>query len=403
MSELHAPRSITIPAAKVGEIASIDLPEWCARNNQPHRLVAEPSSAHFLLKGLEGVGAVVPYTYPRMFIARVADADLVAPHGLVITPDGQMAFKALGARDDSQLKTLSECLKGPDQSGQYSLHRPTPQYMVEHECVFLGGHGPPGHFLGQDLMRLAQVAMLPEVAHLPIAVYDTVSDRNLQFLDLVGYPASRRITIPARGAVRFKTAWMASSPLYRLDTIRACLWPDAVWWLRSQTAKLINRTGRSRTRLAIPRKAPDWRFAVNQPEIDAVLARAGISVIDIPAQTATETVKSMADAELIVTFGGVSGEHTMFAPPDCVIIEVAAPEWVGAFGPRAFAAVLGQPFARLVSTPASPPATAAAGLTVPVQAQEGRYTSACHFVTDCSDLAGALVKADVAISQIRPV
>jgi hypothetical protein len=86
---------------------------------------------------------------------------------------------------------------------------------VESECIYFGGYAHPGHYLGQTLTKLALLNWLPEIKHLPIAVYDNLSQKELDYLDFVGFPAQRRIVVPSSGATRFDAVWMLSSPLRR--------------------------------------------------------------------------------------------------------------------------------------------------------------------------------------------
>ena len=241
--------------------------------------------------------------------------------------------------------------------------------------------------LGQDASRLALAATAPETSRLPIAVYDSVAPRNLEFLDLLGYPASRRMVIPAAGATHFNAVWLSSSALYRRDALRSRIWLDAIWWLRSQMAPTTGPWPTRRPRIAILRVETDWRQAVNQPEINQLLVRHDIVVLDFESMSAADRVRAVAHASLIVTFGGVGGELTMFAPPDCVIVEVAAPGWNGIFGPVAFAGILGQPFSRLVSILATRDESSAAGLTPPDPYNSQPYGRICHFRSDCDQLA----------------
>jgi len=144
---------------------------------------------------------------------------------------------------------------------------------------------------------------------------------------------------------------MLSSPLRREAKHPILIWAEAIWWLRQATAHVSSRSA-VRRRLFIPRAAGDITPMVNKPLVSAVLAEAGFEVLDIAAMSARQIIEAASAAEIIVTSGGVDGDNTIFSPPDCAIIELTAPGWTGAFGPRMFAATIGQGFTRIVGTEA---------------------------------------------------
>ena len=93
-----------------------------------------------------------------------------------------------------------------------------------------------------------------------------------------------------------------------------------------------------------------------------VAQKFGVTPIDLGGVGAKEQIEAVAAAEIIVCLAGAASQVTAFAPADCAIIELAPPDWVGFFGPRAFASALGQPFGRIIGKGASPEESAAAGL-----------------------------------------
>ncbi len=372
---------------------------WCQAHDEPYRQVSDLQSYPLVIRHIDGTAEQIACERPRMYLARMSKADIVPPTCAVWTSDDCLYVDGLGTNDSELGHALSACVTGAGSVGTKIVARPRRIATSTVESVFFGGHAPPGHFLGQDASRLALAAMSPETSRLPIAVYDTVAPRNLEYLDLLSYPASRRIIITTAGATHFDAVWLSSSALYRRDALRSRIWPDAIWWLRSQIAPITGPWPTRRPRIAIPRVETDWRRAVNQSEINQVLERHNIVALDFESMSAIDRIHAVAYASLIVTFGGVGGELTMLAPPDCVIVEVAAPGWNGIFGPVSFAGILGQPFFRLVSTPATRDESIAAGLTPPNPSDIRPYDRICHFRTDCDSLAKVLLQAGMRAHQ----
>jgi hypothetical protein len=140
------------------------------------------------------------------------------------------------------------------------------------------------------------------------------------------------------------------------------IWPDAVWSMRAATAQYARPLNKQRPRLYIPRGVAGWRRLGNETEVLSILNSFGVHSIDLSNLSAAEQIGAVSNAELIVCVLGAASEITVFAPPDCAIIELTPPEFVGTFGPVAFADIYGQPFARLVGRALSVEETAAAGL-----------------------------------------
>jgi len=338
---------------------------WCRSRGQPYREFASSRelslSFNSLVRDDPTLNVALKSHSPAMFVGCVTNARLVPHEGFVCTPDQHILYEALAYKDSNPKEGLGRFCIGVDKTGRCVMVLPDHSPRVGENCVFIGGNKNFGHFIIQNLLRVALLKDLPEVRDLPIAVYDGLPQRYLQFLDLLGYPATRRITIAADVPTRFDNVWLLSSPMYRQRDESAQIWPPAVEKLRSALAQ-STRSGDKRPRLFLSRANAQWRRLVNEPDILATCAKFGVIPVDLGSLAAKDQVAAIGNAEIVVCPAGASSQVTAFAPPDCAVIELFPPDVVAFFGPRAFAAMSAQPYARVVGQTASADDTAAAGL-----------------------------------------
>jgi len=371
------------------------LDAYCHARHQPYVEFAPPRPArdHILL-GIGGDGDRLPplkFGSPRMFAGRIERTTILSPYGFACTEIGVLIYEGLSGRDYAPVEDLAGFARGADVDG-VQIELPPNRTVVADECVFFGGIGNFGHFIFAYLLKLASFHWLPELRHLPLAVYDSMPPRFLEFLDILGFPAERRILIP-EAAVDFKRVWLLSSPMARDANVVPVIWPEALWSARIATAGLHRPTNVARPRLLIPRGDAGWRRVINEQEMVNVLGRFGVGAVDLSKMSARDQIATVSNASLFVSMGGAASEIAVFLPPDCAVIEIVPAKLGGALGPIAFAAAYNQPYARIVGRVASDAEVAEAGLPAPPP--EHFYDK--DFFVDCVELERLLAAATTAV------
>ncbi|MBM3515038.1 MAG: glycosyltransferase family 61 protein [Alphaproteobacteria bacterium] len=299
---------------------------------------------------------------PEMYFGKVAHAEIDAPSAYVLTNDNQVICHGLTARDYRTKKDFGRRLIGVDAQQRMLVSPVFSPHVVNEECIYFGGMTNFGHFIFQGLLRLALLGWAPKLRSLPIAVHEGMPARYYEFLDILGLPAERRIAIPNASPTQFAAVWLLSSPFYRDQHRSVMLWPEAVWAIRAATAHMLNSVSSKRTRLFIPRGRAKWRRVTNESEITRILTARGVETIDLESMSAADQIRSVSNAELIVSVNGAGSAITMFAPVDCVQMQFVLPEFIGSFGTRGFAADLSQPYFKVVGRIASEAEVRAADL-----------------------------------------
>ncbi|MBM3512529.1 MAG: glycosyltransferase family 61 protein [Alphaproteobacteria bacterium] len=318
---------------------------------------------------LRGIGPVegsnkLEYRYirPETFCGLVRDADVIPTEGAICTGDRRVIFQSLTAKDYEPKNTFGSYLQGERSGKAYRLQLEKFGPPVRHACIFLGGTSNFGHFVCQYLLRLALVDRIPDIADLPVAIFSGLPERYLQFLELVGLGPNRRFEVPSDQITTFESAWIFSSPVFRAADRSLNIWPEAYWWLRLKVSKLLGPATTPRLKIYLERGTAKWRRMLNEGAVKDALGKQGFHIVELSTLSAENQIRAVGNAAIIVCASGASAQITIFAPCDCVVIELMPPNFHAFFGPVATAAVLGQSFARVIGRHASPAETVSYGL-----------------------------------------
>ena len=368
----------------------MSLEAWCAGQGQPYYRLTERVDGRYVKSAIRAEEArrieMTKIDRPAGFAGRVRDADLLPPHGFLRGQNGVVVYRGLGTRDTELAADLGRFLESADRVSMVSAEPASTS--IDDECVYIGGHANFGHFINQGLMRLSMIERIPDCSVLPIAVYDNLPGRFLDFLDLLGYPAERRISIPADRITRFRRAWLLSSPSYRGIGNEYFISPESVWALKAAAARLV-APSRIRRRIFVARADAMWRRLVNSGDVATVHDRQGFESVDFARIPALQQIETAMSAEILVSTLGAGSAISIFTQPDCAQIELLPPEFSGFFGTAGFALMTGQPLARIVGRVASVAEIEAAGLV----ANPGAIPRDQDFVADCRDLDSVLSAA----------
>ncbi|MBM3515388.1 MAG: glycosyltransferase family 61 protein [Alphaproteobacteria bacterium] len=264
------------------------------------------------------------------------------------------------------------------------------------ECVFIGGKINFGHFMIEALARVSTLSWAPSLQTLPIAVYEDLPRNHVEFLELLGYTADRRIAVSRQGPASFTRVWLLSAPICRTSvTAFPYIWPSSIWGLRAAMAYLAPGDVKHQKRLFIPRRGARWRRLVNESSVQVTLSKFGFESVDLATDGAEDQIRRVAAAEMIVVSQGAAGAITVFSSPHCVVIELMPPRFAATLGPTAFSAVLNQPYHRIVGRVATADEAAAVGLPP----NQSTQTIDRDYVIDLAELETALMAADTYLKQ----
>ncbi len=235
---------------------------------------------------------------------------------------------------------------------------------IEPECIFLGGmwtepsiHGlshlsyPPnfGHFIFEYLNRLAIFELYGLTSKLPVVVYETVPERWIEFLELLGIGKERLIRVPLVEAPAYRKVWVSSACHYRDTAGKFRFWAGGLHWLRFKLFAAIGGPRiRDRRRLYLGREDARWRKIVNEDEVKQLLAKYGFESLPMSRLSARAQLEAISGADVVVSATGAGAILTHFAPEHCINI-VLAPRHVGTgyWGGLGGALILRQVFERL--------------------------------------------------------
>ncbi|MBM3515717.1 MAG: glycosyltransferase family 61 protein [Alphaproteobacteria bacterium] len=289
----------------------------------------------------------VPLRPPKSFCRTRDPSDHHPQHYHVCTADGKLIYKGLLASKSDPLKWLGRHGHGQDQNGKYLIDLTEIAPPIPQDAIFLGGKTNFGHFIFEGLMRIALLSWFPDLGRLPIVVYDDLPLRYLEFLTLMGIVPERRIAISRSHPTAFASVWLLSAPLHR-ESPRSipAIWPDVIWAVRQAFAHVFQPVNMPRPRYYLYRDQARWRRLTNEPKVIELLSRYKIQPINLADLGAEEQIRKVSNAEIIITPWGAGSAISVFAPVDCIIVELSPPNVSGALGSFGFAAICGRPFIR---------------------------------------------------------
>ncbi len=326
------------------------LEAWCLASQQPFVRIAHerplylPEISPVIEDGKE---TFLTVQRAEVFCGKVVDARLFSEAALVITADGSLLAEGLTHKEYA-IEGFFEPLIVERSGDTYVLDMPPPARKIDRECIYIGGSTNFGHFLYEYLARLAVVNQCQGLLGLPVLIYDDVPKRFLEFLDLAGYDESRRILIPRNANVEVASLWMPSCPIYRDRHGRQRLWTSCYHFLRSTFSRGRSAASPRRRRLYFSRAGAANKRVVNEPELIQLLAPSGFEILEAADFSISEQLDAVCNAEVIWCPIGAASSITVFAPDDCLIVEMLGDQGVfGAYNSILAARSLGQSYVRI--------------------------------------------------------
>lgn len=336
---------------RIKSLHRTSLRNWCLSRGESYYSV---TSGGQLFLGETDIFAgklerVQAFKRAAAFCGHLTNCVVFSPGGLISTSDAFLISEGLTHRDYDIDLFLTDFLVRRE-GERYWLNLGDAARLVEAPCVFLGGSTNFGHFIFEYLSRLSVICRVGTIENLPLVLYDDVPERFREFLDLAGIDESRRIYIPRDVPVAFKSLWMPSCAVYRDSVGQLNVWPEGLFSLRALVTRDYQQpVGAERARLYFSRASADSKRVVNESQIAALLANNGFRIVNPAALSAVEQVKLVANAEVIWCPLGAAAAVTLFAPDDCIIIEMVGDGTVfGAYNSIVSARVTGRPYHRII-------------------------------------------------------
>ncbi len=259
-----------------------------------------------------------------------------------------------------KLQGLEECLEAFIDRKRTELFKS----YVEEECIFLGGmwteptdhglghvvYGPNfGHFIFEYLNRLVIFDVCGLTGKLPVVVYDTLPERWIEFITLLGVPEERLIRVPIIDTPAYRKVWVSSACHYRDTAGKFRFWAGGLHWLRFRLLSAIGGPRiQDRRRIYIGREDARWRKIVNEDAVKHLLTRYGFEFPSLAQMSARAQIEAISGADLVVSALGAGSILTHFAPEHCINLVLAPPRvGTGFWGGLGGAIFLRQPYERI--------------------------------------------------------
>jgi hypothetical protein len=324
--------------------------KYCVDHGLPYEEYNKTGQYLFHEKSLAEKSRFIKYGRAHSFLGKLEDV-CVFGDGFIVTADANVFVHGLNYRN-YHLDIDDYLVSG---SGNHvNLNIPDIKGECVEKVVLIWGGSNFAHWLFEYLPRLAVAACNDELKEIAYVITDDMPSRYVEFMLATGISKEQIIVVEQGATYFFKELWVPSVVAYRghYSDNFPYLWPEAIRYLRSHICgegALISRPSKNiAKRIYISRRSAEWRKPTNEDDVISCLRQYGVEDIDMNGMVYEQQIDYVKNAELIVVAGGGASPITMYAPLECVIIELAPTHVVGTWGSMAWAHVLGQHFQRLV-------------------------------------------------------
>ena len=250
-------------------------------------------------------------------------AAVIGSDPLIVAEDGTMLAGGIGYSPYfacDQIRNLDRgwYIRGRD---RYVLAAPAAELKAGAH-FFIGAYANFGHWLINNVGRLAYIEQHAELRHLLLATPGTISADRRELLALLGYGADRITQISAGVVTRFEKLWVS-----------ATLWQQP---LRLEEHGMVAAVGRILATLGqrvdphpevldkliyIPRGRVTRRRVSNESEVMGMLVGQGFEIFDPSLLSTIEQIRRIRQARIIVAPMGAGPVIVVFARPGTTFIE----------------------------------------------------------------------------------
>jgi capsular polysaccharide biosynthesis protein len=230
----------------------------------------------------------------------------------------------------------------PD-GNDYVVTLPPVDRALDRPFVLLGTDENFSHWLERNLLKLAVLEAAGVDESLPLLINEDLRSYQRDYLQLVGVPPERLLTVP-RGLL--VSCRKVAVPVCLRNRPRMRLGID---WLRARVAAHMAAPDQARDLLFVSRRDSTLRVMHNEAELASALEPLGFATFVAGQAPVTEQIRAFSRARVIVGAHGAGLTNLIFAPPGAFVIEIATPGCAYMEEFRFIAGALGQRIVTLVS------------------------------------------------------
>ncbi len=300
----------------------------------------------------------VPTVHAQARCTRVSDADVIGAQFLPVLSDGTaLVHDVLELAELHLTRPISRDWLPPANractvlaydraAGSLWMHVPSRSTRRVPRAALLATneHANYCHWLLGSLPRLLIAGEMADAEQAPWIVPHALAPFQIETLDLLGVPQSRRLGLREDEAIRVDSLIVSRNPLCGGTPS-----PDLVRGIRR---RLLGGdtpdVGRRRLYLS-RRNASPKRTLLNEAEVEAMFIERGFEVVDTARLTVREQIALFREAALIAGPSGAAFSNLLFAPPGCRALATVGLGWMTPVF-SALADVLGQDLLQILGT-----------------------------------------------------
>lgn len=247
--------------------------------------------------------------HSELFLAVIPHARILGPHGVVVTPDGGVVEESawgLGYLGRDRVSTSLRLPKPTRSKGRYFT-------------IASQGSASYPHWVADALPRLMALDNLDR-SELKVIVSGLEAQFQVDSLEKLGITEKEILPLDRQYLetdILFFPSFVGDPGIH----------PLGCQWLRDRFLPAKEKAGKPR-RLYVTRRLASRRRVLNEAEIEPILARYGIEIVEAERLSFGEQVRIFSEAELVIGPHGAGLTNIVFTPKGSKILELFYPDYM---------------------------------------------------------------------------
>ena len=290
------------------------IDQWCAAGGGHYTRMARPQWLRLpqpkALPEQESQYFAQPKPFAlEIFLARIARVRVLPQELLLLSHDGQLFLDGCVSFEKQYVLREGGAIQHCADDGRLLLRLPERRIAIDAPCIWLGSGSDNFQWLCESLARLWTITQQPDLQDLPLLVQDGLSRWQDEMLQLLGYAAQKRITVPADAVLECRELHVAS-----LVTAGYFIAPVAVQHLRRELMRHATPAADAPRRIFLSRQGAATRRLGNEAALLPLLRQRGYTVVHSDGMSASEQLALFQSAEVILALEEDALVNLLIAP-----------------------------------------------------------------------------------------
>ena len=250
--------------------------------------------------------------------APLAQNPIEVENARVLTLGWHVIAPGRGILVNSEVAHKKWLIRKPVSDPIISAYYPRSWCSVDRPCMLLGGYTNYYHHLVDYMFNLYYVDRSPHAKSLPFLTLQMQYPFQKEIARHLNLRSDQLIEVRPLSMVRCRALSIIPRSFRKFGT---ALEPGVFEWIRERFVG--KRAGFRGRRIYVSRRLAATRRVSNEAEVVALLRKRGFEDIALEELSFAAQVELFAECEIVVAPHGAGLANIVFAPPGCMVIEIA--------------------------------------------------------------------------------